>query len=186
MSIQASKKPNISHPSPISNFLSNKKKSTDKGNERGEMESGKILGIDYGASKVGLAMADSETRTAFSYTTLPNNKYFLQTLAELIESEDISKVIIGIPSQVNREQIHPAKHGKACAPSAQFNRASPGEKLGKLLEDKLKVKVEYQNEMFTTLEAQRNLIERGVKKIKRYDDQEAARLILQGWLDRRG
>jgi RNase H-fold protein (predicted Holliday junction resolvase) len=38
--------------------------------------------------------------------------------------------------------------------------------------------------MFTTREAQRNLIEKGVKGIKKYDDQEAARIILQNWLER--
>jgi putative holliday junction resolvase len=133
-----------------------------------------VLGIDYGHSKVGLAMADSETRTAFSFGTLNNDKNFLQKLFEIIEKESISVVIIGIPSQINRE-----------------NAVYPGEKLGDIIKEKLNlgtrslsVKVEYQDEMFTTRQAQRNLIEKGVKKIKKYDDQEAARLILQGWLDR--
>jgi putative holliday junction resolvase len=131
----------------------------------------KILGIDYGESKVGLAMADSETRMAFSYATLPNDKNFLQKLSEIIEKEGVLKVIIGIPSHINREMS-----------------VYPGEKLGELLRDKLKmeIEIEFQDETFTTREAQRNLIEKGVKKIKKYDDQEAARLILQGWLDRRG
>ncbi len=128
----------------------------------------KILGIDYGASKVGLAMGDSETRMAFPYATLPNDKKFLQKLAEIIEREKISKVIIGIPKYNNREMS-----------------IYPGEEIGELLKDKMKVEVEYQDETFTTLEAERNLKERGIKKIKRYDDQEAAKLVLQGWFDRR-
>lgn len=140
MSITSSKKPNIKY----------------------------ILGIDYGKSKVGLAIADGETRLAFGYGTLNNDKNFLQKLAEVIEKEDISKVIIGIPSRINREKA-----------------VYPGEKLGDFLRERLKIAVEYQNEMFTTREAQRNLIEKGVKGIKRYDDQEAARIILQSWLDKR-
>jgi RNase H-fold protein (predicted Holliday junction resolvase) len=47
------------------------------------------------------------------------------------------------------------------------------------------MKIEYQEEMFTTKQAQRNLIEKGVKGIKKFDDQEAARIILQGWLDKK-
>jgi len=128
----------------------------------------KTLGIDYGQSKVGLAIGDSETRMAFSYATLENDKNFLQKLAEVIEKEDISKVIIGIPSHINREQA-----------------VYPGEKLGKFLKEKLNVEVEYQDEAFTTQQAQRNLIEKGVKGIKRFDDREAARIILQDWLDKK-
>lgn len=127
----------------------------------------KFLGIDYGESKVGLAMADSETRMAFAYGTLDNDKDLLQKLAEIIERENISRVIIGIASYINKESV-----------------IYPGEKLGNFLKEKLKVKVEYQEEMFTTREAQRKLIEKGVKGIKRYDDQEAARIILQSWLDK--
>lgn len=140
MSITSSKKPNTSH----------------------------ILGIDYGESKVGLAIADSETRMAFVYSTLDNDKNLLQKLAEIVERENISKVIIGVPSRINREQA-----------------VYPGKKLGDFLKKKLRIEIEYQNEMFTTREAQRNLIEKGVKGIKRYDDQEAARIILQSWLDRK-
>ncbi|MDD5489536.1 MAG: Holliday junction resolvase RuvX [Candidatus Moranbacteria bacterium] len=126
-----------------------------------------ILGIDYGESKVGLAVGDSETRMAFGYATLENDKNLFQKLAEIIEKENISKVIIGVASYINKE-----------------SSIYPGEKLGNFLKEKLKVEVEYQDEMFTTREAQRNLIEKGVKGIKKFDDQEAARLILQGWLDK--
>lgn len=150
MSIRKSKKPNISH----------------------------ILGIDYGKSKVGLAIGDSETRIAFQYGTLENNKNLLQKLAEIVEKENISKVIIGITNLETRfpsaVEIKPLR----------LNADGLLEKLGSFLKNKLKVDVEYQDEMFTTREAQRNLIEKGVKGIKKYDDQEAARIILQSWLDK--
>jgi len=141
-----------------------------------------FLGIDYGKSKVGLAMADSETRLAFAYGTLDNDKNLLQKLAEIVGKENISKVIIGIASY-----IHPVKSPmqRRGLPLAEFNRVNPSERLGKFLKNKLKIEVEYQEEMFTTRQAQRNLIEKGVKGVKKFDDQEAARLILQGWLDRK-
>jgi putative holliday junction resolvase len=141
MSIQVSKKPTTSH----------------------------ILGIDYGKSKIGLAMADSETRIAFGYGALENDKNFLQKLTGIIEQENISKVIIGAQS---------------CRGFTSTNiDVLSRQKLENFLRKNLKVEVEYQDEMFTTLEAQRNLKEKGAKGIKRFDDQEAARLILQGWLD---
>lgn len=127
-----------------------------------------ILGIDFGKADVGLALADSETRIAFAYKTLKNDKDLLQKISEIINQEGVETVVIGIPSHINR-----------------FNVDYEGEKLGEIIEDNFGVEVEYQNEMFTTKMAQQNLIERGVKGIKRYDDQEAARIILQDWLDKK-
>lgn len=132
-----------------------------------EHETFNYLGIDWGKADIGLALADGETRIAFAYKTLNNDKDFLQKLAEIIAKENVKKVIIGIPSHINREEIE-----------------YDGETLGKIMEANLGVSVYYQNEMFTTKMAQANLIEKGVKKIKRYDDQEAARIILQEWLDK--
>ena len=51
---------------------------------------------------------------------------------------------------------------------------------------KFPIRIEYQNEMFTTKMAQANLIERGVKHVSLHDDEEAARIILQEWLDKDG
>ena len=136
--------------------------------ELNEANTSKILGIDYGESKVGLAMADFETRMAFAYKTLDNDKNLEQNLTEIIEKEDISKIIIGVTSQINKKQA-----------------ISPSKKLGTFLTDKLKIEVEYEDEMFTTKQAHQNLIEKGAKGINRYDDEEAARLILQSWLDKK-
>jgi len=133
-----------------------------------EYEIFNYLGIDWGKANIGLALADGETEIAFAYKTLDNDKDFLRKLAEIIKEKNIQKVVIGIPSHINREKIE-----------------YEGETLGKIMEANLGVNVYYQNEMFTTKMAQANLIEKGVKKIKRYDDQEAARIILQDWLDRR-
>lgn len=126
-----------------------------------------ILGIDYGASDIGLALADEETKIAFAYKTLKNDKNFLQNLAQIIEKENVKTVVIGIPSYINKESVE-----------------YDAERLGKFIEENLKIEVEYENEMFTTKMAQAKLIEKGVKGIKRYDDQEAARIILQEWLDK--
>ena len=125
-----------------------------------------FLGIDYGASDVGLALADSETRIAFVYNTVKNDKYFFQKIAETVERENVETIIIGVPSHINRKDV-------------EYEM----ERVGNILEKELKVKVCYQNEMFTTKMAQANLIEKGVKGIKKHDDEEAARIILQEWLD---
>lgn len=125
-----------------------------------------ILGIDWGASEVGVALASRETKLAFPLVTLRNNILLLDRLGELIHQENVQLVVIGIPSHVNRETVE-----------------YPGERLGKELRRRFSVEIAYQNEMFTTKMAQQNLIERGVKDVGKHDDVEAARIILQEWLE---
>ena len=120
-----------------------------------------FLGVDFGEVKIGLAVADSETRIAFSFGTLKNDKELMKNLKNIVEKKGIRKIIIG---------------------TAGFETQD----FAAVLEKKLNVPIEFQNEMYSTLEAERNLIEKGAKKIKRFDDQEAARIILQSWLDKKG
>ena len=126
-----------------------------------------ILGVDFGEAKVGLAMADTETRIAFVYATLKNDGNFLTDLAKIIEQERISEVIIGVPTYLHREKTE-----------------SAGEKLGEAIKKSFpRVRVAYQNEMFTTKSAQDNLIAKGMKNVGKGDDAEAAKIILQEWLE---
>ena len=124
------------------------------------------LGIDWGSVNVGVAIADGETKVALAYITLKNNKDLLNSLGGIISKENITTVVIGILSYINRKEVE-----------------YDGEKLGKLMQKLFSVNVAYQNEMFTTKIAQARLIERGEKKVSKRDDAEAARIILQEWLD---
>ena len=119
-----------------------------------------ILGIDYGKAKIGLAVADSETRIAFGYGVLKNDKELIKNLANIIEKEKIGKIIIGISGEDAQAFVD-------------------------LLKKKLNIPIEYQSEIYSTQQAERNLKEKGAKKIKRFDDQEAARIILQSWLEKK-
>ena len=124
------------------------------------------MGVDYGRAKIGLAIGDSETRMAFGYATIKNDKHFYQSLLEIIKKEQISKVIIGVPSRINREEVE-----------------YDGEKLGEYLRSVEGIPIEYHNEMFSTKIARQNLKERGEKGLDRLDDREAARIILDSWLN---
>lgn len=126
-----------------------------------------FLGIDFGAAKVGLSLADGETKLAFSYKTIKNDKNILIELGEIISKENVATVIIGIPSYIIKTQ-------------EEYDQKS----LGKLLESNTGVKVYYAEEMFTSKMAQINLREKGEKMVGKNDDKEAARIILQSWLDK--
>jgi putative holliday junction resolvase len=126
-----------------------------------------ILGIDFGSAKVGLAMADSETKIAFVYDTIVIGRDFFDKIGEIIKKENVETVVIGVPGyKIEKEGEEKAR------------------KMGEALQSKFDVEVEYQDEMFSTKMAQANLIEKGAKNVGAKDDAEAAKIILQGWLDR--
>lgn len=125
-----------------------------------------ILGIDYGKSKIGLAIADNETRMAFALDTLKNGKDFQDKLRKIVSSKNVKMVIIGMTRHM--------KDDKSAKEKMDF---------AKMIEKKIGVAISFQEEMFTTKMAQANIKMRGGKNIAQSDDQEAARIILQAWLD---
>ena len=132
-----------------------------------EAEIGHILGIDFGQSKIGLAIADEETRMAFAFDTLVNDRNFLKKLKEIVAKEDVKAIVMGM-----------TKHDK--------DEESAKEKIrfAEIIEKEIGMPVVFQDEMFTTKMAQDNIKQRGGRNIAKTDDQEAARIILQEWLDR--
>lgn len=126
----------------------------------------RFLGLDWGRAKIGMAVADGETRIAFAHGTLANDRKVLERLGEVLRREAIDTVVIGIPSYVNR-------------PETEYD----GERAGREIAARFTVRVAYQDEMFTTKLARERLKEKGVRQLDRFDDQEAARIILQEWLD---
>lgn len=134
---------------------------------RNSAETSHYLGIDFGKTRIGLALADSETKIAFAYGTLKNDKNFLRSLAEIIKKEKVEKVIIGVPVFLKHKEME-----------------QEIKKWGEMIKDALAVEVGYQDEMFTTKMAEEKLKEKGARKIKECNDREAARIILQEWLDR--
>ncbi|MFA6047964.1 MAG: RuvX/YqgF family protein [Parcubacteria group bacterium] len=148
-----------------------------------EPEISHILGVDYGRAKIGLAMADSETRMAFVYGTIENNKGLFRKLAEIIEKEGVTKVIVGVPGFRNQGDEARLDSTRRLIESKRGNQEiyrGFGETLRKNLPG---VEIVFVDEMFTTKMAQDNLKETGMKNIQRSDDKEAARIILQSWLD---
>jgi putative transcription antitermination factor YqgF len=125
------------------------------------------LGLDWGSSKVGVALAHEETGIALPYGVLKNDEKLLEEIGALLQKEEVGTVIIGI----HKSDTYKGDH--------------EGEKLGKRIAERFEVAVEYQDEMFTSKMAQSNLIAQGYSQVSSQDDTEAARIILQSWLEKR-
>ncbi|KKQ91115.1 MAG: hypothetical protein UT16_C0024G0008 [Candidatus Azambacteria bacterium GW2011_GWA2_39_10] len=121
----------------------------------------KILGIDYGAKWIGLAISDDGRRLAFAYKTLENNDKIFSALNEIVKKEEIYKIVIGLP--LNKEM-------KPTRQTAETENWA-----GELI-TKVEVQIDFENEIFTSKAADKL----GAKN----QHAAAAAIFLQSYLDR--
>ena len=136
----------------------------------------RLMGLDYGSKTVGVAVSDPLGLTAQGVETVwrkQENK-LRQTLArleELIEEYQVERIVLGYPKNMNNTV------GERAVKSLEFKEK---------LEMRTGLPVVMWDERLTTAEAERTLMETGVRREnrKQYLDLMAAVLILQGYLDR--
>ena len=128
-----------------------------------------LLGIDYGKSKVGLALGDDITKMAFGFKKIENKgiKKLVEEIKEIVEEEGIDLIVVGkIVSLEGKEEI-------------------PKDLQEFFNELKALNSVVWQDERLTTKQAEALAKEIPGKpvKLKEVDDKLAAMIILQTYLD---
>ena len=134
------------------------------------MEQGRILAIDYGEKRIGIAISDPLGITAQSLPTLANNSLKFEEIKKLAETKMVCEIVIGLPRRLNGT-IGPA--------------AENVQRFGDELAKHVAIPIVYWDEWFTTSEAEKLLIsaDKSRQKRKQVIDMVAAQLILQGYLD---
>lgn len=129
------------------------------------------LGIDFGASRIGVAISDELGMLAHPLETIPNNDAFLPKLQKIVLEKGISAIVVGIPRNMDGSYGPAAEKAKLFM--SQLRTEFPG------------LQFIAWDERLTTLEAQRLLHAAGrdVKKSRPVIDQVAAQVILQSYLD---
>ena len=133
----------------------------------------RIMGIDYGSVRIGLAVSDPLGILAHPRGAWKNDESFWMQLSKLVKTEGISLVIVGMPLTLKGQK------GKKAEEVDQFISR---------LKQETSLEVVTWDERFTTSIAQRTLIEMGTKKKDRRNkkhniDAMAASIILQSFLD---
>ena len=133
---------------------------------------GRILALDVGKKRIGLALSDEMRITGLPYGMLESQTQdqILNSLAEIIQKENVTLIVMGLPKRLDGSAGDMAQEVKA---------------LASLVRDRFQMKVRLWDERFSTHAAQRALLEGDVsrKKRKQVIDQTAAAWILQGFLD---
>jgi len=127
----------------------------------------RILGIDYGTKRIGLALSDESETIANAIEPVSNqgDEEAIEELAKVVMDKKIAKVVLGLPVSMSGEEEFQARVVK------EF-----GQKLG----DRIKQKIDFVDERLSTSQARAML---GNQAHKVSLDSSAAQIILQTYLD---
>jgi putative holliday junction resolvase len=135
---------------------------------------GRILAIDYGQKRVGLAVTDPLKFIANRLGTVSTNDIW-DFLADYLKKEEVECLVVGYPKQMNNEASEAVRYINPFL--KQFQKDYPD------------IRVELTDERFTSKLAFRAMIDGGLKKKARQDkamvDSVSATIILQTYLEQK-
>jgi putative Holliday junction resolvase len=135
---------------------------------------GRVMGLDYGERRIGVALSDPLGITAQPVRTLERTTLAadLEALAALARQHEVERFVVGLPLALDGTRGERVRRTEEFA--ARLGRAAG-------------LPVEEWDERFTSVQAERTLLEADLSRRRRREviDTTAAVLILQGWLDAR-
>ena len=133
---------------------------------------GRVLGIDYGDSRIGLAMSDPLKIIASPFKTIRNegNEKCLQVFQSLIKDKDVEAIVVGLPIGLKGQETAQTKKVREFADLLYA----------------LKLPIHLEDERLSSVSAEKSMIQQNIKTghNKGLIDQRAAAIILQQFLDK--
>jgi putative Holliday junction resolvase len=134
---------------------------------------GRVVGVDPGEARIGLAISDETRSIAFPRETVDakdGRAKALGRVREALAHDEVSLAVVGLPLRLDGSEGEAARRARA---------------FGEALAEALGVEVIYWDERLTTVAAERSLREMGRRGSRRREvvDQSAATILLQGYLD---
>jgi len=133
----------------------------------------RILGIDVGRRRIGIAVSDPLRILASGVTVLANTPHVEERIKELVREYAVEKIVVGMPFTLKGEKGQSAEEVEAFV---------------ERLKEAITIEIVFWDERFSSSTAHETLITMGVSKkgrrAKGRIDEMAAAIILQGYLDR--
>ena len=131
----------------------------------------RILSIDYGRKRTGVAVTDPLQLIAGGLATVATSELF-NYLMQYVQHEEVERIVIGKPMQTNGQPSENLQRVEQFVD--RWRKAMP------------QIPIEYYDERFTSVIAQRVIIDSGLKKkarqIKALVDEISATIILEDWM----
>lgn len=140
----------------------------------------KVLAIDYGTKKIGLAIGDKEERLAVPYGIIENKgrDFVIQELKKVCQEEDVKEIVVGMPYQ----KIPPGPEASRAGGKDKSSKIKAiVENFVNLLQSKFDILIAIEDERMTSKLADKSKEEWG-ENVEQ--DAIAAAVILQSYLDR--
>ncbi len=132
----------------------------------------RIMGIDYGSARIGIALSDELQVLAHPAETITLGKGIdpIARVARLVEEKNVERIIVGLPRHMN------GTRGESAAKAQAFAEE---------LRARVSCEVQTWDERLSTVAAHRSLRDAGKRsrQTREYIDQVAAQLVLQSYLD---
>ena len=132
---------------------------------------GRILGVDYGDSRIGLSISDQTKSIAFPFKTIKNNNIdsLIEFFRKLMVEKKIESIVLGLPLGMNGKDTNQTKKVRLFSKSIKI----------------LGLPVFFQDERLTSISAKKSLIKENIKTghNKWKIDERAATIFLQQFLD---
>lgn len=139
-----------------------------------EQELKRILAIDYGEKRIGIAVSDPMQIIATPLMTLPNNKDFLLELKKIVVEKNVELILVGTPIKEDGSESRLKKEI---------------DNFFQQIKNELKVEIILYDERYSSKIAEQQILESVLKKSKRRDkgliDRSAAAVFLQNYLDKK-
>ena len=133
----------------------------------------RILSIDYGKKRTGIAVTDPLQLIAGGLATVSTSELF-EFLARYVAQEQVERIVVGKPMQPNGSPSENMARGEQFV--ARWRKQYPS------------IPIEYYDERYTSVLAHRTIIESGIRKKERRDnkglvDTISATILLQDWME---
>ncbi|RAP29803.1 Holliday junction resolvase RuvX [Candidatus Marinamargulisbacteria bacterium SCGC AG-343-D04] len=130
----------------------------------------RVLGIDFGTVRIGIAISDPLGMTAQPKPFIKQSETSFSEIIQLVNDYDIKTIVIGLPKHTR------GGHTKKSEEVAEFSEK---------LKEHITIPIVFRDERFSTQAASKQLSVTGLnqKKQKTKIDSQAAAFVLQGYLD---
>ena len=140
-----------------------------------ELVESRIMALDYGIKRIGIALSDPLQMFAYPYKTILNNPTTLDEIQKIVREKNIIKILLGIPNEERQKK------------ESKTSIIKDVIKFKESLEKKFSLEVELWDETYTSVIAGQKILESVNKKVKRQNkellDMHSAAIILQEYLD---
>ncbi|MCB9662769.1 MAG: Holliday junction resolvase RuvX [Alphaproteobacteria bacterium] len=132
----------------------------------------RAMGLDVGTKTIGVAISDELRMLAHPTCTVARSgvRKDTEVLLRLVREREVDHVVVGLPLELDGREERPARLAR---------------QIGEALGEAAGLPVAYVDERFSSVQAERRLLAAGLSRQRRKQviDQEAAVILLQGWLD---